>query len=92
MIDKDALCLIKVSAMKLSLPFSSKFPRSSVSTFPKPTAQGIVDEMILPGCEGRIRLDGVYWRAKSQCNVRFIPGQQVRIIARERLKLLIEPL
>ena len=76
----------------LFISFSLKSTKPDIFSFPDPTAKGVVDEVISPGYEWRIRLHGVFWHAKSRSYLRMVPGQEVKIIDREGLKLFIEPL
>lgn len=46
-------------------------------------------DQIDPHGEGYVRFHGEYWRARSRTAVK--PGQKVRIVAREGLTLIVEP-
>src|SRR3990170_5388499 len=47
-----------------------------------------IDE-IGPGKEGFVRFHGEYWRARSQTTIS--PGRKVKIVAKEGLTLIVEP-
>lgn len=50
---------------------------------------GVVDEILAPQRECRVKVHGVYWHAISQGNFDFVPGDQVQVVGRQNLKLLI---
>lgn len=51
-----------------------------------------VHKPIYVGKEGRIKLYGVYWPARSCSNRMIAVGEHVRVLLREGLTLLIEPI
>ncbi len=53
--------------------------------------EGTVDAVVAQQ-EWRIKFHGVYWHARAKDSFTFSPGDTVRIVGREDLKLLIAPL
>jgi membrane protein implicated in regulation of membrane protease activity len=51
--------------------------------------EGIVDSVVRPNHEWRVRLYGVYWSALSKKPLQLRPGDRVWVIGREKTKLII---
>jgi membrane protein implicated in regulation of membrane protease activity len=60
-----------------------------VNDFSENGKEGIVDAVLEPMREWRIKVHGVYWRARSIVNVDFEPGERIKVIGRHDMKLLI---
>ncbi|MEO0348538.1 MAG: NfeD family protein [Cyanobacteria bacterium P01_A01_bin.15] len=58
---------------------------------PDEYVEGLVDEVVRPGKEWRIKVHGVYWYAMSQAERDFSPGDYVRVVGRKNLRLIIAP-
>ncbi|WP_163695343.1 NfeD family protein [Adonisia turfae] len=54
--------------------------------------EGIVDEVLKPYQEWRVKVHGVYWHACSQVNFNFSPGDHIQVVGRNNLKLVIAPM
>jgi membrane protein implicated in regulation of membrane protease activity len=54
-----------------------------------PLPEGIVDSVVRPNHEWRVRVYGVYWSALSKKPLQLCPGDRVWVIGREKTKLLI---
>lgn len=54
--------------------------------------KGIVDEVLRPKQEWRVKVHGVYWHALSKADFNFSPGDYVQVVGRNNLKLLISPI
>lgn len=54
--------------------------------------EGVIDEVIAPGKEWRVRVYGIYWHAVTKGKNHFEPGQHVSVIGRKHLKLVILPI
>lgn len=55
-------------------------------------SEAIIDEILVPGHQWRIRFRGSFWVAESLVVNNFLPGDRVEVVARQGLKLIIEPL
>lgn len=54
--------------------------------------KGEVDEVLTPGAECRIRVDGVFWHALVPAGLIFAAGDPVKIVGQHETKLLIVPM
>lgn len=54
--------------------------------------QGIVDEVIDPGKEWRVKVYGVYWHASTLGHASFFPGERIQVLKRESNRLVIAPI
>lgn len=67
-----------------------------MSEFPtwqsRDSIQGVVDEVIDPGKEWRVKVYGVYWRASTTGQISFSPGERIQVLQRESNRLVIAPL
>jgi membrane protein implicated in regulation of membrane protease activity len=54
--------------------------------------EGIVKEIRDSGREWVVTVHGVYWTALASAGLKFSPGDQVKVIGRKDLKLLIAPI
>ena len=55
--------------------------------------QGKVDEVLQPGAECRVKVDGVFWHALVPAGLRcFAPGDHIQVVGRHGTKLLIIPM
>jgi membrane protein implicated in regulation of membrane protease activity len=53
--------------------------------------EGTVTEVIRPGKEWRVSVDGVYWSANALTYVELFPGDDFQVIGRKGIKLMIRP-
>lgn len=65
--------------------------RKEVRDFSENGKEGVIEAVLEPAHEWRIRVQGVYWRARSSMNTNFQPGDRIRVIGRDEIKLLIVP-
>ncbi len=65
--------------------------RNEVRDFSEKGKEGVIDAVLEPTREWRIRVQGVYWRACSRVHTNFQPGDRIRVIGRNENKLLIVP-
>lgn len=56
------------------------------------TGKCIVDQVIHPNQEGKVRLSGSWWPAACPQALSLHPGQAVRVIGRRNLTLFVEPI
>lgn len=63
-----------------------------VSNFNMSLGEAIVDAMIHPCKTGRVRFQGSWWSARCEQEVTLPPGAVVRVIGRQNITLLVEPL
>lgn len=54
--------------------------------------EGKIDKVVEPGRRWRVYHRGVYWTAYSYAGVDFRPGDRVRVVDRDGIVLVIEPL
>ncbi|WP_416672022.1 NfeD family protein [Egbenema bharatensis] len=54
--------------------------------------KAIVDAMIQPSKNGRVRFQGSWWSARCEQNITILPGEAVRVVGRQNITLLVEPL
>lgn len=54
--------------------------------------EGVIDEVLEPRHEWRVKVHGVYWHARTKGNANFSPGDHVQVVGRNDLKLLIVPI
>lgn len=52
----------------------------------------VVDKSIHPGKKGRVCFQGSVWPAKCDSNLIISSGDDVRVIGRRRITLIVEPL
>jgi hypothetical protein len=75
---------------------SSKAPRSRGS---QPSTLGlnllvgkaIVDAIIEPSKNGRVRFQGSWWSARCEQETTIFPGEMVRVVGRQNITLIVEP-
>lgn len=75
---------------------SSKAPRSRSS---QPSTLGlnllagkaIVDAIIEPSKNGRVRFQGSWWSARCEQETTIFPGEMVRVVGRQNITLIVEP-
>ncbi|MEM6737818.1 MAG: NfeD family protein [Bacteroidota bacterium] len=78
----------RTKKIKASINTNVKVPESVVHL----EFEAVVDEVIHPGREWRIRYQSIFWRARaatSGCN--FKPGDVVYVVGRQGLVLLVQP-
>jgi membrane protein implicated in regulation of membrane protease activity len=63
--------------------------KSSTDSFSESGKEGVIDGVLEPMKEWRIKVHGVYWNARSIVNSDFEPGERISVIGRRDLKLLI---
>jgi membrane protein implicated in regulation of membrane protease activity len=51
--------------------------------------KGEVDEVLTPGVECRVRVDGVFWHALVPAGSIFEAGDPIRVVGQQEFKLLI---
>lgn len=68
--------------------------QSHVAPVPVPSksSKAIVDAAISPGRAGRIRYQGSWWSARCEQDITLSPGAEVRVVGRQNITLLVEPL
>ncbi|MBT9313569.1 hypothetical protein [Leptothoe kymatousa] len=54
--------------------------------------EGVIDAVLTPYQEWRVKVQGVYWHARTRIPRNFMPGDIVKIEGRYELKLWIAPL
>jgi membrane protein implicated in regulation of membrane protease activity len=54
--------------------------------------EAIVFDLIPPHCTGYIKFQGSWWRARCLQQISLEPGTVVRVVDRESLTLIVEPL
>lgn len=54
--------------------------------------KGEVDEVLMPGAECRVRVDGVFWHALVPAGLSFEAGDPVKVVGQHESKLLIIPM
>lgn len=54
--------------------------------------EGKIDKVVEPGRKWRILHRGVYWPAYSRSGIDFRPGDWVKVVDRDGIVLVIEPL
>ena len=63
--------------------------RKETRDFSENGKEGVVDAVLEPAKEWRIKVQGVYWRARSKVKTNFRPGDRIRVTGRDEGKLLI---
>ncbi|PSB06569.1 hypothetical protein C7B61_16880, partial [filamentous cyanobacterium CCP1] len=48
--------------------------------------------MIQPGKNGRVRFQGSWWSARCEQDVTILPGEVVRVVGRQNITLIVEPM
>lgn len=86
------LMLLKSSRSPSRQRSSLKIPPGSMNDFQGLQAEAIVDEPIYPHQVGRVRYQASWWYARCPWNVAIYAGDVVRVIGRDNLTLLVEPL
>lgn len=71
-----------------SVPFSPA-PVASLPAFPRQEAT--VAKTIAPYRTGQIRFQGSWWSARCQSDIVLQPGEQVNVVGRQNITLLVEP-
>jgi membrane-bound ClpP family serine protease len=76
------------------MPSVSSGESSSSSTFGFNLIAGkaIVDAMIQPSKNGRVRFQGTWWSARCEQDVTILPGEAVQVVGRQNITLLVEPM
>lgn len=72
---------------------SSMFLSETTTLFSQPLP-GIADELIAPNQTGRVKFEGSYWNAEfyeKNCRARVAPGNQVWVVGRQGITLLVIP-
>ena len=67
---------------------------SEFSTFSSVKTTARVEKTISPSCSGRVYFQATYWPARfyqSDCQITSLPGDNVTIIGRQGLTLLVRP-
>ncbi|HEY9657544.1 MAG TPA: NfeD family protein, partial [Allocoleopsis sp.] len=59
---------------------------------PSKSSKAIVDAAISPGRSGRIRYQGSWWSARCEQDITLSPGEEVRVVGRQNITLIVEPL
>jgi membrane protein implicated in regulation of membrane protease activity len=54
--------------------------------------RGKVDEILTPGAECRVKVDGVFWHALVPAGLSFSPGDYIQVVGQHGIKLLVIPL
>ncbi len=73
------------------LGYSRKSLKNLPRTFNELTGQATVDQLIQAGKMGRVRFQGSWWYAQCQQDTTLVPGQVVRVVGRDNITLLVEP-
>lgn len=55
-------------------------------------SEGRVEEDIIPGSMGRIRVDGISWNAKCKAPLFLLKGTRVRVSDYQNMMLIVEPI
>jgi len=51
--------------------------------------EGIVTDVVIDGKEWVVRINGIYWHARSRNRSNFSPGDPIKVTGRKGLKLFI---
>ena len=54
--------------------------------------EGVVDREIYYYQKGRVSYGGSYWDAKCEDDLRLLPGQFIKVVARKNTTLIVEPI
>lgn len=54
--------------------------------------EGVIDEVICQQKEWRVFFSATYWSARSEHPTTLMPGDTVRVVGRDNITLLIEPI
>lgn len=73
-------------------PVSDNFEPAPLPVVATPSGQATVDAIIQPSRTGRVRFQGSWWSARCDQNVTISPGEVVRVIGRQNITLVVEPL
>lgn len=58
----------------------------------KEAKEGVIDEILNPGKEWRVKVQGIYWHARTTVGTNFSPGEHIQVVGRQNSKLLIAPM
>jgi membrane protein implicated in regulation of membrane protease activity len=53
------------------------------------TVSGVIDSVVRPELEWRVRVHGVYWTALANQPTRLLPGDRIQVVGRQNQTLII---
>lgn len=79
-----------LETMVFPLSMVSRKSKNSFSSYPN-SSSGMVEFTIVGGKKGKVKVDGVWWSAKSMTGSTIKKGQRIRVVDRVGITLIVIP-